>query len=76
MGENIEAELRRLVQHLSERATRAGGMDRLTYDALRAASAALSSLALAEEHQDQEEALRALRACLHAREGKSDAKAA
>lgn len=76
MSENIEAALRLLVQQISERAQQAGGMDRLTYDALRAASVALSSLALAGGLQGQDEALHAIRARLHACEDEPSAKAA
>ncbi len=43
MSENIEAELKLLVRQISERATQGGGMDRETYEALTAASVALSA---------------------------------
>jgi hypothetical protein len=76
MGENIEAELRLLVRQISERATQGGGLDRLTYDALRAASVALSSQALAGESQGREATLRAMRARLRACEAEPYVKAA
>ncbi|MGT2482168.1 hypothetical protein ACU4GR_32610 (plasmid) [Methylobacterium oryzae CBMB20] len=67
MSASIEAELRLLVRQVSERATLAGGMDRQAYDALIAANAVLSSMALADRRQGREEALLAvqerLRAC-------------
>jgi hypothetical protein len=76
MSNDIEAELRLLVRQVSERATLGGGMDRLTYDALSAASAALSSMALADERQGREEALYAVRARLRACEAGPYVKAA
>jgi hypothetical protein len=76
MGENIEAELRLLVQRISGIATQGGGMDRLTYDALRAVSAALSNKALASGRQDREEALHAMRARLRACEAEPYGEAA
>lgn len=66
MGASIEAELRLLVQEVSERATLGGGLDRPTYDALRAASVALSSQVLAGPNRDQLEALWAMRERLRA----------
>jgi len=66
MGENIEAEVRCLVRQVSDRATQAGGMDRRTYDALFAASAALASKSLDGESRGREDALQAMRACLRA----------
>jgi hypothetical protein len=66
MTENIEAEVRLLVSRMSEMAAQGGGMDRLTYDALTAASAALSSKASAVGRQGREEALHAMRARLRA----------
>lgn len=66
MGENIGAELRLLIQQISERAAQGGGMDGQTYDALIAAMAMLSSLALAGGSQGREEALHGMRARLHA----------
>jgi hypothetical protein len=76
MDENIEAELRLLVQRISERAPQAGGMDRLTYDALTAASAALSAGAHASEREGREEALYAMRTRLRACEAEPFVKAA
>jgi hypothetical protein len=76
MGDNIEAELRLLVQQISERATHGGGMDRLTYDALTAAAAALSSMALAGGRQGREETLHAMRARLRACEAEPCGEAA
>jgi hypothetical protein len=73
---NIEAELRLLVRQVSERATQGGGMDRLTYDALFAASAALASGAPAGGSQGREEALRAIQARLQACEAEPYVKAA
>jgi hypothetical protein len=66
MNENIEAELRLLVRQVSERATRGGGLDRLTYEALTAASVVLSSQAPAGEGRGREEALCAAQARLRA----------
>jgi hypothetical protein len=51
-------------------------MDRLTYDTLTAASAALSALAHAGERQGQEEALSAMRARLRTCEAEPYGKAA
>jgi hypothetical protein len=76
MSDSIEAELRLLVRQVSERAAQGGGMDRLTYDALTAASAALSSMALADGRQGREEALQAVQARLRACEAESYVKAA
>ncbi len=76
MGESIEAELRLLVQEVSERATQGGGLDQLTYDALRAASAALTSHGPAGEHRDQIETLRTMRERLRACEAEPFVKAA
>jgi hypothetical protein len=76
MTENIEAEVRLLVSQISERATQGGGMDRLTYDALSAASAALSSKAPAGGQQGREEALCAMRARLRACEAEPYGEAA
>ncbi|MCJ2051831.1 hypothetical protein [Methylobacterium sp. J-070] len=76
MSKNIEAEVRLLVQRVAERATQGGGLDRETYDALTAASAALSALALAVEHEGREEALRTMLARLRACEAEPYDKAA
>jgi hypothetical protein len=76
MGENIEHEVRRLVRQVSERAAQGGGLDRRTYDALRAASAALSSKAPAGESRAREEVLYAMRARLRACEAEPYVKAA
>jgi len=76
MSENIEAEVRLLVQQVAERATQCGGLDRETYDALTAASAALSALARAVEHEGREEALRTMLARLRACEVETYDKAA
>lgn len=51
MVENIEADVRLLVRQVAERALQGGGMDRATYDALSAASTALSALTRAGEPQ-------------------------
>jgi hypothetical protein len=76
MGENIEHEVRRLIWQVSERAAQGGGMDRLTYDALTAASLALSSKAVAGGHQGREKALQAVQARLCACEVESYVRAA
>lgn len=76
MGDNIETEIKLLVRQISERATQGGGMNRLTYDALSAASAALSSKALAGESRGREEALYSMRARLHACEAEPYVEAA
>jgi hypothetical protein len=76
VDENIEAELRLLVQRISGMATQGGGMDRPTYDALRAASMALSSNPSAGRQQGPEEALHAMRARLRACEAEPYGKAA
>jgi hypothetical protein len=47
VSENIEAEVKLLIRQVSEQVTQCGGMNRQTYDALSAASATLSSEALA-----------------------------
>ena len=76
MGDNTEAELRLLVQQIAERAAQGGGMDGPTYDAMIAAMAALSSLALSGERQGREEVLQPMRARLHACEAELHVKAA
>lgn len=76
MSENIEAELRLLVRQVSERAAQGGGMDRLTYDALTAASAVLSRMPLTGVRQGREEALQAVQARLRACEVEHHGKAA
>lgn len=76
MGDSIEAELRLLVRQVSERAAQGGGMDRLTYDALRAASVVLSSQAPAGEGRGREQALCAVRARLRACEAEPAVRAA
>ncbi|MDN3571893.1 hypothetical protein [Methylobacterium longum] len=76
MGDDIEAEVRRLVQRIAERATQGGGLERETYDALTAASAALSALARAFEREGHEETLRAMLARLRACEAEPFIKAA
>lgn len=76
MGENIETEVRLLVRQVAKRAIQGGGMNRLTYDALSAASAALSSKASVGGQQGREEALHAMRARLHACEAEPYGKAA
>jgi hypothetical protein len=76
MSESIEAELRILIRQVSERAAQGGGMDRSTYEALTAASAALSALARAVEPEGREEALQAAQARLRACQAEPDVKAA
>jgi hypothetical protein len=76
MGDSIEAEVRLLVWQISERAAQGGGMDRLTYDTLFAASAALSSKLATGESQGHEDALHAIRARLHTCGAEPYAKAA
>lgn len=76
MSKSIEAELRLLVRQASERATLAGGMDRQAYEALMAANAVLSSMALADRRQGREEALLAVQARLRACEAEAAVKAA
>lgn len=76
MSKSIEAELRLLVRQASEQATLAGGMDRQAYEALMAANAVLSSMALADRRQGREEALLAVQARLHACEAEAAVKAA
>ena len=66
MSANIETEVRLLVQQVRKRATQGGGMDRLTYDTLFAAAAALSNKLAAGESLAREEALHAIRARLRA----------
>ncbi|MGH1575572.1 hypothetical protein ACRAWG_39345 (plasmid) [Methylobacterium sp. P31] len=76
MGENIEHEVRCLVRQVSEQAAQGGGLDRLTYDTLTAASAALSIVARGGGHEGREEALRAMRMRLRACEAGNHVKAA
>ncbi|MGH1588684.1 hypothetical protein ACRBEV_10335 [Methylobacterium phyllosphaerae] len=76
MSENIEAEVRLLVQRVAERATQGGGLDRETYDVLTAASAALAALACAIEHEGREEVFRTMLARLRACEAEPYDKAA
>ncbi|MDP4002702.1 hypothetical protein [Methylobacterium sp. NEAU K] len=66
MDENVETEVRRLVRRVSEKAMQGGGMDRLTYETLSEATAALMSNALAGERQGRGEALYAMRERLRA----------
>jgi hypothetical protein len=76
MDASIEAELRFLVRHISKRAAQGGGLDGQTYDALREASAALSSKPPTGESEGREEALHAMRARLRACEAGLHVKAA
>lgn len=76
MSASIEAELRLLVRQVSKRATLGGGMDRLTYDALTAASVALAGKALVGESLSRKEALCAAQVRLRACEAQSYVEAA
>jgi hypothetical protein len=76
IGGSIEAELRLLVRQVSERAVQGGGLDRRTYDALRAASAALSSKAPTSDDRGREEAFHGMQARLCACEAEPYVEAA
>lgn len=76
MAENIEIEVRSLLSRIAASATRTGGMNAATYEALMAASAALAGAVTPEGQPNRLAALSAACAGLQACEGESRVEAA